>query len=131
VVETGGGRDAEQPFIGPLWLGLDRQLEEIAERMRELTRAADRLERLLEAVVAISQERDLTAVLRRVVTTAMDLVGARYGALGVLDETGEHLKQFIAEALATAAGRSGRRGDPARARAARAPDPPARTAARR
>ncbi len=38
-------------------------------------------------------------MLRRIVTTAMDLVGARYGALGVLHESGEYLKEFITAGL--------------------------------
>ncbi|MFJ3306606.1 PP2C family protein-serine/threonine phosphatase [Streptomyces sp. NPDC086549] len=59
----------------------------------------DRLQGLLDAVVAISREVELPAVLHRIVTTAMDLVGARYGALGVLDESGDRLEQFIADGL--------------------------------
>ncbi|MGW5371363.1 PP2C family protein-serine/threonine phosphatase [Streptomyces sp. NPDC004011] len=59
----------------------------------------DRLQGLLDAVVAITREVELPAVLRRIVTTAMELVGARYGALGVLNRAGEGLEQFIAEGL--------------------------------
>ncbi|MQY33662.1 hypothetical protein SRB17_16250 [Streptomyces sp. RB17] len=59
----------------------------------------DRLQGPLDAVVAISREVELPAVLHRIVTTAMDLVGARYGALGVLDESGERLEQFVADGL--------------------------------
>ncbi|MGD3108687.1 PP2C family protein-serine/threonine phosphatase [Streptomyces sp. YGL11-2] len=72
---------------------------EIAERLRELAAAKDRLHGLLDAVLAISRELDLPSVLHRVVTTAMDLVGARYGALGVLHESGEYLEEFIAAGL--------------------------------
>ncbi|MEV4443025.1 GAF domain-containing SpoIIE family protein phosphatase, partial [Streptomyces sp. NPDC049577] len=50
---------------------------------------------LLEAILSVSGELDLPVVLRRIVTTAMDLVGARYGALGVLDEEGVELAEFI------------------------------------
>ncbi|MFF0791511.1 PP2C family protein-serine/threonine phosphatase [Streptomyces spiralis] len=59
----------------------------------------DRLQGLLDAVVAISREVELPAVLHRIVTTAMDLVGARYGALGVLDESGERLEAFVTAGL--------------------------------
>ncbi|MFB9637554.1 PP2C family protein-serine/threonine phosphatase [Streptomyces spiralis] len=59
----------------------------------------DRLQGLLDAVVAISREVELPAVLHRIVTTAMDLVGARYGALGVLDESGERLEEFVTAGL--------------------------------
>ncbi len=47
-------------------------------------RPVDRLPRLLDAVVAISSDLSLPAVLRRVVESACQLVDARYGALGVL-----------------------------------------------
>ncbi|MBT2385304.1 SpoIIE family protein phosphatase [Streptomyces sp. ISL-11] len=50
---------------------------------------------LLGSIVAISGELELPVVLRRIVTTAMELVGARYGALGVLDEEGTELAEFI------------------------------------
>ncbi|MER6984637.1 GAF domain-containing SpoIIE family protein phosphatase, partial [Streptomyces carpinensis] len=46
------------------------------------------LQRLLGAVVAISADRDPRTVLHRIVEAATHLVGARYGALGVLGEGG-------------------------------------------
>ncbi|MET9390109.1 GAF domain-containing SpoIIE family protein phosphatase [Streptomyces sp. NPDC006624] len=61
----------------------------------------DRMQGLLDAVVAISREVELPAVLHRIVTTAMELVGARYGALGVLSESGERLDAFITAGLST------------------------------
>ncbi|MBY8889077.1 SpoIIE family protein phosphatase [Streptomyces sp. PTM05] len=54
---------------------------------------------LLDAVLSISRELDLPVVLRRIVSTAMTLVGAHYGALGVLDDTGEELAEFITAGL--------------------------------
>jgi len=60
-------------------------------------------ERILEAVVAISSELDLRAVLRRIVAAACDLAGARYGALGVLSAQSPteeiHLIEFITEGI--------------------------------
>ncbi|MBO0694103.1 MAG: GAF domain-containing protein, partial [Acidimicrobiaceae bacterium] len=53
------------------------------------------LRRLLEATVSLSSELELQAVLRRVVEAAVELVDARYGALGVLDESRDHLVEFI------------------------------------
>ncbi|NEA53960.1 SpoIIE family protein phosphatase [Streptomyces sp. SID13666] len=47
------------------------------------------LQRLLDAVVAISADMDTRAVLHHIVEAGTDLVGARYGALGVLGESGE------------------------------------------
>lgn len=43
---------------------------------------------LLEAVAAIGSDLDLTSTLKRIVQAAVDLSGARYGALSVLDEEG-------------------------------------------
>jgi signal transduction histidine kinase len=54
-----------------------------------------RLRELLDAVLALTSDLDAPTVLRRIVEAAVDLVDARYGALGVLDDTGTRLAQFI------------------------------------
>ncbi|MGW3317985.1 GAF domain-containing protein, partial [Streptomyces fungicidicus] len=74
-------------------------LEQVGAQLRALTDAKDRLQGLLDAVLAISRELDLSVVLRRIVTTAMELVGARYGALGVLHESGEYLRELVTAGL--------------------------------
>ncbi|WP_406166052.1 PP2C family protein-serine/threonine phosphatase [Streptomyces sp. NBC_00996] len=97
-----GGEESEgakQPRRPDLMARLDAELGRIDEQLRALATAKDRVQSLLDAVVAITREVELPGVLHRIVTTAMDLVGARYGALGVLDESGEYLKQFIAAGL--------------------------------
>ncbi|MFC7466731.1 hypothetical protein ACFQVA_02355 [Actinomadura keratinilytica] len=76
-------------------LPLSSDLDRIGEQMHALAQAQLRLQGLLEAVLSITGELELPAVLRRIVRTAMDLSGARYGALGVLDEEGEFLAEFI------------------------------------
>lgn len=53
------------------------------------------LRQLLDAVVSIGSDLDLPTMLHRLVEVATDLVDARYGALGVLDDTGTRLAQFI------------------------------------
>jgi signal transduction histidine kinase len=53
------------------------------------------LRRLLDAVLVIGSELDLATVLQRIIEAATELVDARYGALGVLDESGTYLAQFI------------------------------------
>jgi signal transduction histidine kinase len=53
------------------------------------------LQHLLDAIVTVGSELSLPVVLRRIVETATQLVDARYGALGVLDESGTHLSQFL------------------------------------
>lgn len=68
-------------------------MERIAEQLRSLARAQDQLHDLYEAV--LSRDVELPVVLGLIVSTAMELVGARYGALGVLDEEGENLELFV------------------------------------
>ena len=53
------------------------------------------LRRLLDAVLSIGSELGLADVLQRIAETATELVEAKYGALGVLDESGTRLAQFI------------------------------------
>lgn len=50
---------------------------------------------LIEAGIALSSELDLDAVLGLLVSTAAELTGARYSALGVLDAGGKELERFI------------------------------------
>ncbi|GHD87140.1 PP2C family protein-serine/threonine phosphatase [Streptomyces naganishii] len=59
--------------------------------VRPPRRALDRhgLRHLLDAVWVVGADMDTRTVLRRIVEAATDLVAARYGALGVLSETGE------------------------------------------
>jgi signal transduction histidine kinase len=58
-----------------------------------------RLRRLVDAVLSIGADLSTPAVLRRIVETAVALVDARYGALGVLDEEGLGLSDFITVGL--------------------------------
>jgi signal transduction histidine kinase len=58
-----------------------------------------RLVRLLDAVLAIAGDLEVDAVLARLVEVACDVVGARYGALGELDESGERLRAFVHHGL--------------------------------
>ena len=53
------------------------------------------LRQLLDAVLSVGSDLDLDAILRRIVEAAVTLVDARYGALGVLDESRTGLAQFI------------------------------------
>ncbi|WP_205528373.1 GAF domain-containing sensor histidine kinase [Desertimonas flava] len=53
------------------------------------------LRRLLDAVMAVGSELSLPTILRRIIETATELVDARYGALGVLDESRTRLSEFI------------------------------------
>ncbi len=73
--------------------GLD--VGRLAERLVGAADAEHRLRSLLGAVLDVSGKLDLPVVLRRIVVTAMELAGARYGALGVLDPDGSSLSDFI------------------------------------
>jgi signal transduction histidine kinase len=53
------------------------------------------LRQLLDAVLTVGSDLDLPSMLERIVHSAVDLVDATYGALGVLDDTGTRLAQFI------------------------------------
>ncbi|MBD0420092.1 SpoIIE family protein phosphatase [Streptomyces sp. TRM S81-3] len=92
---TGDARQPEEPYMSLLDLPLSSDLNRIGEQLHALARAQSTLQELLQAVVNITGELELPAVLRRIVRTAMDLVGARYGAMGVLDEDGRFLEEFI------------------------------------
>jgi len=54
-----------------------------------------RLRALLEAGISLSSELSLDALLQRLVETAASLTGARYAALGVIDESGSALERFV------------------------------------
>jgi signal transduction histidine kinase len=53
------------------------------------------LRQLLDAVLTVGSDLDLSTVLQHIVEAAVALVDARYGALGVLDETRTRLAQFL------------------------------------
>jgi signal transduction histidine kinase len=53
------------------------------------------LRQLLYAVQALSTDFELSRMLLRITQSAIDLVDARYGALGVLDDAGVQLAEFI------------------------------------
>ncbi|MBV8527600.1 MAG: GAF domain-containing sensor histidine kinase, partial [Candidatus Dormibacteraeota bacterium] len=56
---------------------------------------ARRAERLVEAGMILSSELSLGALLQRLVEVAVQLTGARYGAIGVINEDGTGLDDFI------------------------------------
>lgn len=54
------------------------------------------LDGLLDAVLAVAEDLDLEAVLERVVVAACSLIGARFGALGVVDaDDPDRLSNFV------------------------------------
>jgi signal transduction histidine kinase len=75
-------------------LRLDELLAELQGRLQAVLATRDAMRGLLEAVVAISTGLDLESTLRRIVETAVRLVDATYGALGVIGED-KRLAEFI------------------------------------
>src|SRR5262245_30761289 len=75
-------------------LRLDALLAEVQERLDEIIRTRDRLQGLLEAVLVVGGGLELDSTLERIVQAAVELLDARYGALGVLGEE-EGLARFI------------------------------------
>jgi signal transduction histidine kinase len=69
-------------------------LREFVSRADELLHTQERMQGLLEAVMSIAEDLSLEAVLDRVVRSACRLVGAQYGALGVIGDGGT-LSHFI------------------------------------
>jgi GAF domain-containing protein/two-component sensor histidine kinase len=89
LVEPGTGRPELLPN-----LQLDELLAELQGRLQAVLATRDRMRGLLEAVVAIGSGLDLESTLRRIVETAVGLVDASYGALGVIGED-KRLAEFI------------------------------------
>jgi len=58
-----------------------------------------RLRRILDAVLLIEKDVELPALLRHVVEEACSMTGARYGALGVLNDDKTALAEFITVGL--------------------------------
>lgn len=75
-------------------LRLDELLGELQERLTRVISTRDRMQELLDAVLAIGAELELDTTLQRIVEVATGLVRARYGALGVLGHGGE-FTQFV------------------------------------
>jgi len=59
----------------------------------------DRLHALVDAILLIEADANLTTLLETIVQRATVLVGARYGALGVLERDGVTLANFITHGL--------------------------------
>ncbi|WP_326834993.1 GAF domain-containing sensor histidine kinase [Amycolatopsis rhabdoformis] len=74
-------------------LKLRETLRDLQERIEVLLGTRDKMDGLLDAVLAVASGLELDTTLRRIVQAAVDLGEARYGALGVLGDGG--LAQFV------------------------------------
>ncbi|MFC9292227.1 GAF domain-containing protein, partial [Streptomyces sp. NPDC057052] len=75
-------------------LRLDELLDGLQAQVAQVRATRDRVSTLLDAVLAIGSDLDLDVVLRRITESAVALMDARYGALGVLGDEGR-IKRFI------------------------------------
>jgi signal transduction histidine kinase len=74
-------------------LRLDQLLDELQVRIDAVRDTQNRVHSLLEAVLSVGRELDLPQVLHQIVESAVLLVDAEYGALGVVE--GTRLSEFI------------------------------------
>ena len=65
----------------------------------ESNAATDRLRALVDAGIALSSELSLDTLLQQLVETAAQLTGARYAALGVIDQSGAGLERFLTHGI--------------------------------
>lgn len=86
----------------------ERELEAVAAigslglRMVSARQGRPASERLLEAGMVLSAELHLDEVLDRIVAAARDVLGARYAALGVLDQQRRALARFVTSGIGAA-----------------------------
>jgi signal transduction histidine kinase len=78
---------------------MDELLDELISRVTQIRATRDRVQQLLQGVLAVSGGLELDQVLSTIIGTATELVDAQYGALGVIDSGGEHLERFVTVGL--------------------------------
>ncbi|MEV6071074.1 GAF domain-containing sensor histidine kinase [Nocardia sp. NPDC052001] len=79
-------------------LRLRELLGEVKDRIEQIIDSRDRMDGLVEAMLTVTSGLDLDQTLRTIVRTAISLVDARYGALGVRGSD-QQLTQFIHEGI--------------------------------
>ncbi|MCV7289314.1 GAF domain-containing protein [Mycolicibacterium wolinskyi] len=79
-------------------LRLRELLSEVQDRVEQIVEGRDRLDGLVEAMLVVTSGLELDVTLKTIVHTAIELVDARYGALGVRGE-GHELTEFIYEGI--------------------------------
>ncbi|MBW8804215.1 MAG: GAF domain-containing protein [Catenulisporales bacterium] len=80
-------------------LRVDELLDELLSRVTQIRATRDRIQQLLHGVLAVSSGLELDQVLQTIISTATELVDARYGALGVIDSGGDRLERFVTVGL--------------------------------
>jgi two-component system, NarL family, sensor histidine kinase DevS len=97
-VESGGEISA-RPLRDTLsQLRLRELLMEVQDRVEQIVQGRDRLDGLVEAMLVVTSGLELDETLRTIVHTAIELVDAQYGALGVRGHVHE-LVEFVYEGI--------------------------------
>ncbi|MFD3042006.1 sensor histidine kinase [Mycolicibacterium senegalense] len=79
-------------------LRLRELLTEVQDRVEEIITGRDRIDGLVEAMLAVTSGLDLEVTLSTIVRTAIELVDAGYGALGVRGDDHE-LTEFVYQGI--------------------------------
>ncbi|MFC9439612.1 GAF domain-containing protein [Nocardia sp. NPDC057030] len=96
------GEPGHSPVIETLsQLRLRELLAEVQERIAQIVGVRDQMDRLIEAMLVVTAGLDLDNTLRTIVHTAIELVDAGYGALGVreTDKDSLQLAEFVYEGI--------------------------------
>lgn len=80
-------------------LRLRELLSEVQDRIEQLIASRDQVDGLLDAMLTVASGLDLDTTLKRIVHAAIELVDCRYGALGVLNRSGDGLQEFVYEGI--------------------------------
>ena len=100
---TAGARSSGDPGARPLrdtlsQLHLRELLMEVQDRVEQIVEGRDRLDGLIDAMLVVTSGLELEETLKTIVHTAIELVDAGYGALGVRGHDHE-LVEFIYEGI--------------------------------
>jgi len=93
--DSSAGHPLRAPLSG---LRLRELLSEVQDRVEQIIEGRDRLDGLVEAMLTVTSGLELDETLRTIVHTAIELIDARYGALGVRG-TDHELVEFVYEGI--------------------------------
>lgn len=99
---SGSAGPGQSPVIETLsQMRLRELLAEVQERIAQIVGVRDQMDRLIEAMLVVTAGLDLDNTLRTIVHTAIELVDAGYGALGVRETDKESLQlaEFVYEGI--------------------------------
>lgn len=98
-IEGPDSADGARPLRATLsQLRLRELLTEVQDRVEQIIKGRDRLDGLVDAMLVVTSGLELDDTLRTIVHTAIDLVDAQYGALGVRG-AGHELVEFVYEGI--------------------------------